>query len=295
MKKEFVRGFARTLVPAYFYISRHIENVLFVHRLNSKHIKAPFHFLPVKVVAENLKKVARLFKAEFLDYSLLQYSKLIPRHYAKDGRAYGHLEDSTEAERINQFRSYNGRIGLFLKKDPHCFGYADGDSFLDVGCGPGQNIKVILERYPHAKINGFDLNQSAIEIIRAATKDNPNVSVQVGSVLDFDLLASLPQGSFDHVFISHVFGLLIDESVQATKVLRQRIVDELIRISKKSFLLMDNIYQLGDGEHWINIEQKQRCTFIESLAPYFAKHAASGNLKMLFSKENSALFFEKKN
>ena len=292
--KDFARSLLKLLIPPYFQSVRYLQHHLFLGMLGSRELRPPAVFAPVLKAQKALLSLKKLAHEEYINHSLEKYSGYISKHYAKDGLAYSQYDDMSPQERLKCFQSFEGRLNLYLSRDPGCFGYKDGDSFLDAGCGPGQNIKVLMERYPRSKIRGFDLNKGATEVVNAAAAaSNLNVAAQPGSVLDFNFLETFESASFDHVFISHVFTLLIGRNVVETRRLRQRVVDELIRISRKSFLLMDSIYQLNHGEYWVEIEQKNRCTFVVSLSPYFTKHQDQGTLKMMFSNKNSAILFEK--
>ena len=85
--------------------------------------------------------------------------------------------------------------------------FESDDSFtiLDAGCGTGNLIKLLVERFPNAKIYGLDFSNDMLEI---AKKKNPSVSFIEGDIFDVE---NLPLPSFDLIVVSFVLHNFINE------------------------------------------------------------------------------------
>ena len=73
--------------------------------------------------------------------------------------------------------------------------------------------------------------------------------------------------------------------------LRQQIIDELIRISSRTVLILDGPEILHLKEPSFNIEQLQRASYAESVIRYFNKYLNHGEVCAIFSTESFGLLF----
>lgn len=100
--------------------------------------------------------------------------------------------------------------------------FSGSTSLLEIGCGVGAQIAIILEHHPHLKVTGLDNSKSQLERAHIFLKpliDSSKVILQQGSAyhLPFD------DGSFDTVCIFFVLEHLEKPSVvvqEAFRVLR---------------------------------------------------------------------------
>lgn len=186
-----------------------------------------------------------------------------------------------------------GRIEFFIKNNIRVLDYQDGNSFLDFGCGFGQNI-IVLERYfPQSRILGFDVNNEVISILSKGTLGNPNIEAFSGNITDIEFLKTIESDSFDNIIVSHVFAFVIGNNLNMTVELRNKIIKELIRISRKTLFILDsnNILQLKKSD--LYIEQRKRGMFSESIINYFKKYLSEGEVMALFSDESVGILFKK--
>jgi ubiquinone/menaquinone biosynthesis C-methylase UbiE len=237
--------------------------------------------------------VRRCWGAAFAEEAFRHYAAGTRKHYGPDGLAYGHLASLPEAARLARFGDYQGRIRHYLG-DHRVLDFSDGDSFLDCGCGPGQNAILLRRAFQTSPIKAFDYSADAIALLRLVSKDDPLTTAERGDVLDASYLASYPSGSFDHVLISHVMSFLIRPTINETRQARQHIVDELVRIARKTVVVLDRI-EPERTQMSIDIEQRDRAIVHDDLTQYFKRHETQGERQvyLMLSPEDGAIVYRK--
>ncbi len=281
-------------VVIWFWPSRWVHHNVFLFRLKNPHIKPGLFSLPFVFLYLAGSMTAREFRRRFSRYALKKYTIFTPRHYAKGGLGYSDGDKISDEDRDRLYLQERGRIAFFIDHNRALVPYKNGDSFLDVGCGKGQNIRVISERYAASKISGFDISEDALKIIRCGAKNNPNISVAKGDICSREFLSSIPDESVNHVIVSHVLGFLSGPGIEETKKFRQEIVDELIRIASDSVIILDMIENAPEIR--VEIEQNNRCIVHDRLMDYFFPYTTSekGEVYAMFSNESSGLLYLKR-
>jgi ubiquinone/menaquinone biosynthesis C-methylase UbiE len=283
----------RPFIPILFPFIRWVKHNLFAKMLNNKQFgRASLVSLPFVYTLLGCLACRKAWISGFSDYTLSKYDELIKIHYSEEGVGYLGHSDFSESQQLELYHSMHGRLAYFIKNNALLINYCDGDSFLDNGCGRGQNIKELVTLYPNSLIEGYDLNDGALNVIRAALIGNDKVCVKVGSVTDFQHLSSYPDNSIDHLLISHVLTLIISTGLEETQVIRQQIIDQLIRIAKKSVIILDGGILKEHENPNVFIEQNTRCILRESFLPYFEKHRDNGEIYAMFSPDTEALFYK---
>lgn len=296
--KKLVQLLSKPFVVAWFWIFRWYRHNEFIKNLNSPYIGGPSILSrPFLAAGSGWSAFTRILSKQFNDYTLKQYVKFIPRHYARGGWGYLTLAGMSEKECLAQFNSLPSRISHYIENNPKVVSYKNRESFLDVGCGMGQTIKELVKRFPESPIHGFDVSEDALRVIRYGTAQTNTVTLEPGSAFDFEYLSRFKSGSFDHVILSHVIPHLMGASVQETLEKRQILIDQLVRISRQSVLLMSSIHhwpgdKVSEGA-FVKIEQNNRCALVEPIAHYFTKHQQLGEFYMMFGPENTALYLAK--
>ncbi|GFM38114.1 class I SAM-dependent methyltransferase [Desulfovibrio psychrotolerans] len=282
---------AYPFTAAFFWVNRWVLDNDFVLRQYPRLGKPSYWAVPFVAFYHLVGIIHSGFKASYSNYAIKQYHRLTPLHYAPGGRGYLSLKDLSEAEKTEKYQSLVSRASMVLDKAGMLALYRDGDSFLDAGCGMGKNIRFLSQAYPNSKITGFDINESALDLIKSAEK-NPNVTVEKGSILEPAYMASLPANGFDHVIMSHVMGFICVENEKVTAEIRQSIVDNLVRVANKSFLLLDS--HSSCKAMTVEIEQKNRCRIYDNLTRYFEKHLNTGELYLVPSPETTGFYYVKR-
>jgi len=298
---EKLRTFTGTLLSPFiviwFWIKRYLIHCTFLFRARSAVVRVPLYYYPFAFINMLLNNTVLSAKEFYLNYCLKEYTKFIPQHYSLNGMGYRGDAKLSEEEKAKKFQTLKGRISHYLSSYPQYMDYTDGDSILDLGCGRGENIRFLIEHFPHSRIHGVDISKSALGVLETGTKENTLITSKEGSITDIDLLKSYPDGSYDHVVISHVFSFIIRNNVEQTQELRKEIVNQLIRICKKNVMIMDGHIMGEPYDMTFFIEHKYRGVFREPILKYFLSHSDKGTTCIVGSveaKSNALLFTKQK-
>jgi len=236
------------------------------------------------------RTLRNVWKQASTENGLQLYEKRNLAHYAQNGRGYINLDNLSKQECVEQFKKLESRLQLFLDAYPMTIAYKDGESFLDAGCGKGQNLKFIVKKYPRSSYTGFDFDKRCLRIAQVGIEESADKSLVQGSILDFDFLRSFKAKSVDHIIVCGVFSTLLASTIQMTKDIHQKIIDEFVRISKKSIIIIDE--QSLNNTFALIIEQRTRATIHENIASYFTKHESIGETCILSTGNFHAAFFK---
>ena len=210
--------------------------------------------------------VRRRVRRRYQDFVLGDYTHRLTVHYGPTGRGYdGVAELNTEAQLV-RYRTQRSRLMPIVEKFNGWLDFRNGDSFLDLGCGTGQNTAFLAARFPESPVVGSDLNQAALDLI-AACEPSPNVVLSHGSIIDEQFLDTLMEGGFDHVVISHVLSVLFGETREQTRAMRGVLIARLAAATRKSLTVIDALG--SQNEFGIVIEQKNRLLFRDDVLSYF--------------------------
>lgn len=236
------------------------------------------------------ERVSRSMTAERQDLLFRKYVALHPRHYGPGGRGYQSVPVSTPEQRRERYLAQNSRLAWFAETFADLLDYADGDTFVDLGCGTGQNVRWLVSTFPESTVIGVDLSADAVGLVQEC-EPSERVLLRVGSITDLPFLDALLDRPVDHIVISHVFSLLFAPSRAETVALRQAIIDRLVAACGKSITIVDSFGPSGSTT--IAIEQRQRAVVSDDVMRYFAPHE-SGRTVMARSDLSQAVMFFKR-
>ena len=246
--------------------------------------------MPFALCAYFGKAMGAIWREARGDKVLQIYRARNAAHYAEGGRGYFGLGEFSAEDAARRFASLPSRLEPFVAAYPTLIQYRNGDSFLDAGCGQGQNLGYIARAFPDSPYTGFDIDERCLRIAAAGIGGAAHRRLMRGSLSDRDFLRSLGDRSCDHVLICHVFSALLESSVAATRLYHQRVIDEFVRIAARSVLVIDQM-SLG-REPEVEIEHVSRANMRENILGYFARHAALGEACILPGDNTQAVLFK---
>jgi SAM-dependent methyltransferase len=277
-----------SIVNCYASARTQLIDAKFTHRLG-------IHTTPVgralKYPAIGLERVSRRFQGAYQDLLFRRYTALHGLHYGPTGRGYQTIAGGSHEDHLARYQGQFSRLAFFADEYADILRYEDGDTFVDLGCGSGQNIRFLAERYSTSMVVGTDMNADAVALVREC-EPSANVQLSVGDMRDADFLSRLMSDRIDHVVLSHVFSLIFAPSARETRELRQRFIDRVVAGSRKSVIILDNFGKRGELS--IAIEQKQRAHVTDDVMSYFSKHV-EGRAFMVESQRSQAIIFSRKN
>lgn len=280
----------KPFVILYFWYSRWLADNKFKYELNSTYLGSPqvisYPFIYFQLV---INKIYDIFIFEFGNYSLLKYKTFSREHYSEKGPGYGNLRNLSIEKKKEYYLKAVSRIKEFYNSNQLLLDFKNGDSFLDIACGYGRDIKFLSEKFDNSKIDGFDINLAALEIIKAGNQ-NPNVKVRQKSFVDFDFLNELKSNSYDWVFISHSLSTVFEDNYEKTLNLKRKLIKEFARVSNKGLIVLE---RPQEKKFRVELEQKTRCVIFHDNTEIFPS-VNQGELYMMKAKESFAFFWKKK-
>ncbi len=277
------------MFKVFFYINRYLADSYFnfVRDKKKKFFIGYLLFGFIKYVNIN-------FSNKFLNTKLKNYSVLLNYHYSKNGNAYSELPSLKNEDAINQVKNkLESRLFLFERILKLFF---DGDSFVEFGCGKGQNIFPLSNKYKNSILQSFDISPDSINFIKECIKINDisNINCDLGDLKNLDFLHKFENECFDHIILVNVFSLIFDQNSKNSNDLRKEIIYNLIRICKKSLIIIDSEAILNTGKSFLKIEQSNRAIYFDNILKYFSNLNILDNVNIIYKDNSYAVIYEKK-
>ena len=286
-----IKFFLKPFVVVYFWVNRWFIHRKFAHEMNVEVLGKPnLLFYPLIYLYKAISKIYNLYTDVFNDYALNKYRKLSVKHYSLSGVAYKEFKYLDTEQMKKKYSNNKSRLEYFYKNNNYLLGFKNGDSFLDIGCGLGGDIRFLSNTFDKSKIFGIDINPQAISIIKLGN-ENPNVDAEEGNYLNTDFFDKFKSQSYDWVLASHSINLIFDENIEKTLKLKKELVKELIRISNKGVLIQTSIH--NQKRFAVELEQKSRLLIFHDLKESFPA-VGSGELYIMKSEESLAYFWRNK-
>jgi ubiquinone/menaquinone biosynthesis C-methylase UbiE len=135
----------------------------------------------------------------------------------------------------------------------------DGERILDMGCGTGNLIALLRERFPGAMICGVDPAVNMFEICTSRFRDDPMVEIYMGEGTAIPLLS----GHFDYVVSNLALHHVLPE-------LRPRCAEEMVRVLRGGGrLVYSDLFWEVEGER----DDPARCKEIISKIVAYALYS----------------------
>jgi SAM-dependent methyltransferase len=227
---------------------------------------------------------------EWQDLLLARFNILHVQHYGSAGRGYRTLAEKSESEREERYSSQQSRVEFFALNFNDLLDYRDGDSFADLGCGTGQNIRFLVQSYPNSRIVASDLSADAVAFVKRCEESNC-LEVSTGDIRDPLFLDRLLNQPVDHIILSHVFSLIFADSCKETHVLRSRLISQMADRVNKSILIADG--EMSRSALAVRVEQSQRAIDLDDVLGYFAD-LGTGRSLLARSDRTEAVIFQQR-
>ena len=111
----------------------------------------------------------------------------------------------------------------------------EGKSVLEVGCGPGGNLKEVFSKKP-SRLTGVDISKDMLQLSRALLPSEVELIKVDGTTLPF------PDEAFDYVFTATVLQHNTDETMLLS------LLDEICRVAKEKVILFERIEDTITGD-----------------------------------------------
>ena len=234
-------------------------------------------------------RVRGRLKKNYRDVKLGAFQTLLAKHYAVEGRGYSNLAGLDTPTRHSRYTNQASRFAYFSAMFGDILDLKNGDTFLDLGCGTGQNIKMLSKTFPDSQIVGVDVNEDAIELI-AEFEPSPNVRLRQADIQDTDALRFFLEARPDHILISHVFSVLFASDASSTQSWRQEFVRQVAMAAKKSVIILDTFAQRGHLD--VEIEQLNRLIVVDDVLSYFSV-CEEGRAFLAYSPNSQAILYQR--
>lgn len=222
MLKTLVKSLLKTLLKIFFMVY-----IFTIYKLKrAKYFSAVFKVMEHYWVDLNLEHFCNETKKQFSSGKVYEYTSLVKKD---------------ENGKINIDHTINDRI-LDTYLDDQVSKYTalkDGESFLEIGCGAGQNLIHIHSRFPSSKVAGVDISPLGIENAKSMM---PNGDFAVADLHDLESVKRLLEGKkFDHIFVSHVMEHIFKESVEKTFNYRKELLEILMSKTNKTLTFIGSV------------------------------------------------------
>lgn len=138
-----------------------------------------------------------------------EYDSKIEQHYQRVAEEHGLSSSSTMADEIIRQVETDAIVQFVGEciRQRTAEGISTPATILDVGCGNGYTLKVLLDRYPEQKFVGVEKSDSLRELAESRFHANQNVEILSGDVRDESFMA---ESSVDILICQRVIINLLD-------------------------------------------------------------------------------------
>ena len=244
-------------------VNRELVDSSFVHRQGLRPTGLNRVVLPVALVRDKISRELREHRQHVM---FQRYQIQHQVHYGPTGRGYDPLSKMSRSEMVHRYENQQSRLRLLHDRYGSLLSYQDGDSFLDLGCGTGQNIRWLAGAFPQSCLCGVDTNRAALDLVRTVSSSEDIVLVE-RDLSEAESTNWLASKQYDHIIFSHSFSLMIGQSRYETRQMRSRLLEATKMAATKSIVILDDMS--FETAPTIQPEQRTRGVVTEDLFVYF--------------------------
>lgn len=131
--------------------------------------------------------------------------------------------------------------GLMHPKNISNFNFVNGESFLEICSGSGENLIEIKKKFPKSNIFGCDIH----DICLKKTDDFNENNFKKIDLNEHNSLEIFSSKSIDHVYMMHSLIHIMGSDQNKTIELRTNIINQMLRICKKKIFIIENKFYYG--------------------------------------------------
>jgi SAM-dependent methyltransferase len=245
-------------IKIFFYVYRFLKDHSFLYELKSERIKYNYFSFFSWFLLNSIIKIKKIIRYNYSNICISKYVVFNKIHYSKKGRGYFDYQNLSYAQKEKIYSSNISRLEILINNNSFFKGrFSDNDTFLDLGCGKGENIKYLLKTFPNSKITGFDISNEALEIIKEFEKSQ-NLFLKQFDLSNLKNIQNIKSKCFDNIIISHVLSALLKDDIIETTIFRSNLIRECLRISKKNLVIIDSEKMFYGDDKYFTIEQINR-------------------------------------
>jgi ubiquinone/menaquinone biosynthesis C-methylase UbiE len=249
----------------FFYVYRFLKDHFFKYSLKSKKIKYNYFSFFSWFILTSILEIKKIIKNTYFNFCISKYVVFNKIHYSKEGRGYLDYQNLSYDKKEKIYSSNISRFEIIAQNNSFFNSFfSDNDTFLDLGCGKGENIKYLLKKFPNSKITGLDISNEALEIIREFEKSQ-NLFLNQIDLCNLKNIQNIKSKSFDNIIISYVLSTLLKNNITETITFRSNLISECLRISKKNIVILDHEKMFFGDNKYFEIEQINRGLYYNNI------------------------------
>ena len=252
-------------ILSYFILFRFLKDHSFRYSLKSKKIKYNYISFFSWFLLNMIKRLVKIISYTYSNICVSKYTTYNKIHYSKKGRGYFDYQNLNYAQKEKIYSLNISRLEILLNHYSSLkLRFSNNDTFIDLGCGKGENIKYLLKNFPNSKITGVDISNEALKLIRASEKSQ-NLFLKPIDLTNLKNIQNIKSKRYDNIIISYVLSTLLKDDIVKTTLFRSNLIKECLRISKKNIIILDHESMFCGIEKSFMIEQENRGFYHENI------------------------------
>ena len=140
-------------IKIFFYVYRYLKDHSFKYELKSERIKSNYFSFFSWFLLNSIIKIKKIITYIYSNICISKYVVYNKFHYSKKGRGYFDYQNLSYAQKEKIYTSNISRLEILVNNNSFFSGrFSENDTFLDLGCGKGENIKYLIKNFPNYSI-----------------------------------------------------------------------------------------------------------------------------------------------